>query len=148
AQYALTNARIITMNKQDEIIERGTILVKNNRIEAVGKKLKIPEDYKVFDLEGKTIMPGLIDVHAHYHHFPYEFQVQQNYKYVGKLAYGITTIYDPSVNVLDYRERAQMVEIGQLLGPRVFASGNIILEKPGAHEYDYKIIDGIEDAKR
>src|SRR5699024_9533701 len=83
AQYALTNARIITMNKQDEIIERGTILVKNNRIEAVGKKLKIPEDYKVFDLEGKTIMPGLIDVHAHYHHFPYEFQVQQNYKYVG-----------------------------------------------------------------
>src|SRR5699024_1668727 len=63
-QYALTNARIITMNKQNEIIEKGTILIKDNRIEAVGEveKVLIPENYKVFDLEGKTIMPGLIDV--------------------------------------------------------------------------------------
>src|SRR5690606_34385725 len=86
-RYALTNAQIITMNKQDEIIEKGTILIHNNRIEAVGKisELIIPENYKIFDLDGKTIIPGLIDVHAHYHHFPYEFQVQQNYSYVGNL---------------------------------------------------------------
>lgn len=149
-QYALTNARIITMNKQDEIIEKGTILVKDNRIEAVGEveNIGIPENYKVFDLKGKTIMPGMIDVHAHYHHFPYEFQVQQNYKYVGNLAYGVTTIYDPSVNVLDYREQAQMVEVGKLLGLRVFASGNIIVESPGKFEYDYKKLDDLEDAKR
>jgi len=146
AQYALTNVRIITMNKKDEIIERGTILVKNNRIETVGEKVKIPEDYKVFDLEGKTIIPGFIDVHAHYHHFPYEFQVQQNYKYVGNLAYGVTTIYDPSVNVLDYRERAQMVETGLIVGPRVFASGNIILH--GQREYDYSAINKKKDVDR
>src|SRR5699024_1132014 len=78
-QYALTNARVITMNKEEEIIEKGTILVKDNRIEAVGEveKIVIPENYNVFDLKGKTIMPGLIDVHAHYHHGPYEFVNQQ-----------------------------------------------------------------------
>src|SRR5699024_8573446 len=136
-QYALTNARIITMNKQDEVIEKGTILVKDNRIEAVGKKMRIPENYKVFDLEGKTIMPGLIDVHAHYHVlFPFEILAQENYAYKGNLAYGVTTIYDPSVNVLDYREQAQMIEVGDLLGPKVFASGNIIMD--GTRQYDYK----------
>lgn len=149
-KYALTNAKIITINENDEIIKEGNILINNNRIEAVGTKaqVEIPKNYKVFDLAGKTIIPGLIDVHAHYHHAPYEFQWQQNYKYVGNLAYGITTIYDPSVNVLDYRERAQMVETGQLLGPRVFASGNIINGFPGTHEYDYKVIESLVDAKR
>jgi|SRR5690625_2660715 len=147
-QYALTNAQIITMNKQDDIIEKGTILVKDNRIEEVGKveEIVIPENYKVINLEGKTIMPGLIDVHAHYHLFPYEILSQENYAYKGNLAYGVTTIYDPSVNVLDYREQAQMVEAGQLLGPRVFASGNIIMN--GTNQYDFKKINSINDAIR
>lgn len=149
-QYALTNARVITMNKQDEIIEKGTILINDNRIEAVGgiDDIVIPKNYKIFDLEGKTIIPGLIDVHAHYHHFPYEFHVQQNYYYVGNLAYGITTIYDPSVNALDYREQAQRVEIGELLGPRVFASGNIIYGSPGRTSYGYNQINNYHDAER
>lgn len=148
AEYALMNARIITMNKEDKIIEKGTILIKNNRIEDVGDLMDIviPEEYKVFDLEGKTIMPGLIDVHAHYHHFPYEFQVQQNYKYKGNLAYGVTSIYDPSVNVLDYREQVQRVEIGELLGPRVFASGNIIDDY--IIDYDYRYIKNKVDTDR
>ena len=149
-QYALTNARIITMNKQDEIIEKGTILIKDNRIRTIGQmeKIVIPESYKVFDLEGKTIIPGLIDVHAHYHYFFYEFQLQQNYNYIGNLAYGITTIYDPSVNVLDYREQAQMVETGQNIGPRIFASGNIIFGSPGRERYDYNKINNYQDAAR
>src|SRR5690625_7139013 len=103
------------MNKKDEIIERGTILVKNNRIETVGEKVKIPEDYKVFDLEGKTIIPGFIDVHAHYHHFPYEFQVQQNFKYVGILSYCVTTIYYPSDNVLYYLNCLRIIDIGLII---------------------------------
>lgn len=147
-KYALINARIITMNKKDEIIEKGTILVKDNRIEAVGKVMEIiiPKNYKVFDLEGKTIMPGLIDVHAHYHLGPYEFTNQQEYKYIGNLAFGVTTIYDPSVNVLDYKEKSQLIEIGHLLGPRVFASGNIIMNNP--INYDYKKLDDLQDAER
>src|SRR5699024_1190525 len=74
-QYALTNARIITMNKQGEVIEKGTILVKDNRIEAVGEiaDIVIPKGYKTFNLKEKTIIPGLIDVHAHYHYNSYEF---------------------------------------------------------------------------
>src|SRR5699024_1676640 len=67
-QYALTNARIITMNRQDKIIEKGIVLVNDNRIEFVGNvdKVSIPKHYKIFDLKGKTIMPGFIDTHTHY----------------------------------------------------------------------------------
>ncbi|MCK0114939.1 amidohydrolase family protein [Gelidibacter sp. F63206] len=148
-QYALTNARIITMNQKDEIVENGTILIQNNRIQSIGSNnISIPENYKIFDLEGKTIMPGLIDVHAHYHHSPHEFINQQENNYIGNLAFGVTAIYDPSVNILDYKERAQMIEVGDLAGPRIFASGNIILEKPGPHEYDYKNITNKNDAIR
>lgn len=149
-QYALTNARIITINKDDDIVEQGTILIKDNRIVTVGpvKEVKIPNIYKTFDLRGKTVIPGLIDVHAHYHHGPYEFTNQQEYQYIGNLAFGVTTIYDPSVNVLDYREQAQMVETGILLGPRIFASGNIILGTSGPHEYAYKKINNLVDASR
>lgn len=149
-QYALTNARIITMNKQGEVIEKGTILVKDNRIEAVGEiaDIVIPKGYKTFNLKEKTIIPGLIDVHAHYHYNSYEFNNLQEYQYLGNLAYGVTTIYDPSVNELDYRERAQLVEIGKLLGPRVFASGNTIIEETGKLGYNYTTLEDFKDAFR
>lgn len=147
-QYALTNTQIITMNEEDEIIKKGTILIKNNRIVAVGSKdqIEIPKSYKVFDLKGKTILPGLIDVHAHYIAYPSEIQFKNNYILLSNLAYGVTTIYDPSVNTLDYRDQSQMVETGQILGPRVFSSGNIIMEKP--NEYDFKKISNLNDAER
>ncbi|HEY0900364.1 MAG TPA: amidohydrolase, partial [Sphingobacteriaceae bacterium] len=62
-KIAFTGARIITM-KGDQVIENGTIIVDKNRITAVGKssEVNIPADAKVVNADGKTIMPGLIDV--------------------------------------------------------------------------------------
>lgn len=147
-QYALTNTRIITINKQDEIIEKGTILIRNNRIEAVGKveEIIIPKDYKVFDLEGKTIMPGLVDVHSHLHLTPYEIINQRDVEYSGSIAYGVTTIYDPNANTLDYKEQAQLIEIGKIIGPRVFSSGKIIYQHPT--NTSYYTLSTQEDANR
>jgi hypothetical protein len=61
---ALTGARIITM-RGDEVIEKGNIIVEGNRIAAVGASARVPAGAKVIDVTGKTIIPGLIDVHAH-----------------------------------------------------------------------------------
>ena len=66
----LQGARIVTMRDADdtrEIIEDGVVVVNGNRIEAVGKagEVAIPQDdVVVLDLSGKTIIPGLVDVHA------------------------------------------------------------------------------------
>ncbi len=49
------------------VIARGTVLIENGKIVAVGPvdQIRIPRDTKVVDLEGKVILPGLVDTHSH-----------------------------------------------------------------------------------
>ncbi|UII26851.1 hypothetical protein LVD15_26760 [Fulvivirga maritima] len=68
---AFTGATIITM-EDDQVIENGTIVINGNKIEAIGDaSVAIPAGAKVYDVQGKTIMPGFVDVHAHVSAFGY-----------------------------------------------------------------------------
>jgi imidazolonepropionase-like amidohydrolase len=58
--WALTNARIETVTKG--VIERGTIVVRDGLIVAVGTDVTPPGDARVLDLGGRTVYPGLIDL--------------------------------------------------------------------------------------
>jgi Amidohydrolase family len=58
--WALTNARIETVTKGR--IERGTIVIRNGIIEAVGPNVTPPGDARVVDLAGRTVYPGFIDL--------------------------------------------------------------------------------------
>src|SRR5437868_14103664 len=63
-----TNATVITMNPTRDIITNGAIAVEGNRIVAVGKSAALQLQYageEVIDVEGKLIIPGLIDTHVH-----------------------------------------------------------------------------------
>src|SRR5205823_1428904 len=62
----LRGARVVTM-KGNEVIENGDVVVKNNRIVAVGRRgqVQIPSGAHVVDVSGKTIIPGFVDTHAH-----------------------------------------------------------------------------------
>ncbi len=57
--YAITNARIVTVS--GNTIEKGTVVVRNGLIEAVGADAKTPADAQVFDGTGLTVYPGFID---------------------------------------------------------------------------------------
>ena len=57
--YAVTNARIVTVS--GATIERGTVVVRDGLIEAVGANAKIPADAQVYDVNGSTVYPGFID---------------------------------------------------------------------------------------
>lgn len=46
-------------------IENGTVVIKNGKITAIGKDVKIPAGAKVIDVTGKYVMPGVIDSHSH-----------------------------------------------------------------------------------
>ncbi|AQQ54599.1 amidohydrolase [Planococcus lenghuensis] len=48
-----------------EVIDNGTVLIKNGKIEKCGTDIQIPDVYAVIDAAGKTVTPGLIDVHTH-----------------------------------------------------------------------------------
>lgn len=58
--WALTNARIETVSRG--VIERGTIVIRDGLIEAVGADVRPPADARIVDLAGKRIFPGLIDL--------------------------------------------------------------------------------------
>lgn len=60
--HAFTNATIVTA--PGEVIENGTLLIRNGVIENVGSNVSVPQEARVWDLEGKTIYPGFIDAHA------------------------------------------------------------------------------------
>tara|TARA_R110000868_G_scaffold1211_1_gene9247 strand:+ start:10368 stop:13667 length:3300 start_codon:yes stop_codon:yes gene_type:complete len=129
----LQNARIITMNG-DEVIERGDILVENNRITAVGRTgtLDVPTGAEVVDLSGKTITPGFVDTHAHLR-VTRGIHKTQPWSYAANLAYGVTTTRDPQTGTTDVLTYSDMVTAGMTLGPRVYSTG------PGVGFWGYKL---------
>ncbi len=142
---AITNAGIITVNEDDEVIEDGTVVVRENQIEAVGEtgEVDIPDNAYVKDAGGKTIMPGLVDAHAHIGNFRYGLSPNQQWEYFANLAYGVTTAHDPSSNTEMIFSQSEMVRAGNMVGPRVFSTGRILYGAEG----DFRaIINDLDDA--
>ena len=140
---AFINARIITM-KGAEVIERGTVLVRGAKIIAVGEKVDVPIDARVIDVAGKTIMPGIVDAHAHANHFHNGPSAQANWTYYANLAFGITTMHDPSANTQEVFSQSELVKAGRNVGPRVFSTGTILYGADG----DFKAeINSLDDAR-
>jgi imidazolonepropionase-like amidohydrolase/Tol biopolymer transport system component len=143
-KIAFTNVRIITM-KGDEVIDKGTIIIDHNKIDAIGKvgEVQIPADAKVYDIAGKTIMPGIVDVHAHLHPSPDGISPQQDWNYFANLSYGVTTSHDPSTNTEMVFSQSEMLKAGHMVGPRVYSTGTILYGADG----DFKaVINSLDDA--
>lgn len=144
-RIAFTNARIITM-EGNEVIENGTIIINQNKIEAIDRsgEVIIPTNTKVIDASGKTIMPGMVDAHAHVGGFRYGLTVQQNWQFYANLAYGVTTAHDPSANTETIFTLSEMIKAGNLVGPRLYSTGYILYGADG----DFKaVINSLDDAR-
>ena len=144
---AFTGGRVVTMaDKSGGIIDNGVVLVENDRIKAVGRagELSIPAGAKIVDAAGKTIIPGLVDAHAHGPYGVDEMTPQQNWVNMLNLAMGITTRHDPSSSAATAFPAVEMQRAGLILGPRSFSTGEIVY---GAKAADvYAQIDSFDDA--
>ena len=139
------NARIITM-EGDEVIEGGLLAVKENIIDYVGKPggYRMPEGATIIDCKGKTIMPGLIDVHGHLGNFRHGISPQKQWEYHANLAYGVTTAHDPSSNSEMIFSQAEMIKAGVMTGPRLYSTGTILYGADG----DFKaVVNSLDDAR-
>ena len=144
-ELVLEGARIITM-RGDEVINNGVIVIDRNRIRAIGRsgEVEIPPAAKRIDLRGKTIMPGMVDVHAHMNHWSGMLSARQNWSYVANVAYGVTTIHDPSASTEMVFSQGEMVRAGYMMGPRIFSTGTILYGAEG----DFKaVINSLDDAR-
>ena len=144
---AFTGARVVTMNG-DQVMASADVVVTGNRITAVGPsgQVVIPADARRFDASGTTILPGLIDSHAHLHYSAFETFPETKWEYAANLAYGVTTVYDPSAPTLDVFAQAELVEAGLMLGPRVLSSGMVLYG--GQQMAFYAEVESQEDARR
>ena len=57
--FAITNARIVTVS--GEVIEKGSVLIRDGKIAAVGASIQIPRDAENIKGDGMTVFPGMID---------------------------------------------------------------------------------------
>jgi Tol biopolymer transport system component/imidazolonepropionase-like amidohydrolase len=144
-RIAFKNARIITMDG-NEVIEDGTIIIHKNKIEKIGKTsdITIPADAKVYKMLGKTIMPGMVDVHAHVGAFRNGLSTQKHWQFYANLAFGVTTSHDPSVHTAAAFTLEELQKSGQLVGPRMFSTGFILYGAEG----DFKaVVNNLDDAR-
>ncbi len=140
----LVGAKILPMNDMT-IIPDGVVHIKGNRIAEVGArdKVSIPANARVIEIAGKTLMPGMIDIHAHPWSSDEGMYAQRNWSYLANLAFGVTTMHDPSNNSQMIFGPAELENQGTILAPRIFSTGTILY---GAEGNFKTVINKYEDA--
>jgi len=148
---ALEGGRVVTMagaagsEVEDNVIEDGVVIVEGNRITAVGRRgeVAVPASARRIDVSGKTLIPGIVDVHWHGAQGTDQIVPQQNWVDLASLAFGVTTLHDPSNDTSEVFTAAEMARAGMLLAPRIFSTGTILYGAYG----DFKaVIDSYDDA--
>ena len=119
---ALTGARIITLDNR-RVVENGTVVVRGSRITCAGECSTSGVD-RTIDVRGSTIIPGLIDMHAHHHREHRGFRPSHDFEVGVYLAFGITTNLDNSMWSQNIFPTAELIEAGVTPGPRTFSTGD------------------------
>lgn len=142
---AIVGARVIPM-VGDTVMESATIVIEGDRIVAIGTAadVVVPKGAWVLSAEGKTIIPGLVDVHAHSSQGQKGIIPEQNWQNYGTLAFGVTTVHDPSNDTETFFAASEMAKVGTIVAPRLFSTGTLLY---GA-DTEYKSeVDSLEDAR-
>ncbi|MBL8761535.1 MAG: PD40 domain-containing protein [Phycisphaerae bacterium] len=150
---AIKNVKILTMDnpagafdasaRGSKVIERGVIVVEGNRIKSVGneKDVAIPAGASVIDGKGGVVTPGFIDVHAHGAQGENGITPQNNWSAQANLAFGVTTIHDPSNGTESVFSASEMARAGLITTPRIFSTGTILYGATGAYKAEIETLD-------
>lgn len=142
---AIVGARLIPID--GAVIEDGTLVWTGDRIVAIGPtdEVTVPAGAHVIDGAGKTVIPGLIDAHAHGPHGADGLVPEQNWAMQSALSFGVTTVHDPSHRTDTVFTASELQKHGDLLAPRIFSTGTILY---GAKAPGYYVqIEGLQDAE-
>ena len=127
--YAMTGATIVDGTGRAAIAD-GVIVVRDGRIADVGPRtaVTVPPGVPTVDVDGKTIVPGLWDMHTHV------TQIEWAPAY---LAAGVTTVRDMGNEFEFVVPLRDAIASGRALGPRILAAGLIDGGGPNAFGVEY-----------
>ena len=140
-RIVLDNVRVID-GTGAEPIERGRIIIENARIGNVGpvEKVQAPEGAETVDLNGQTVIPGLIDLHFHIENDP-KLALRQ-------LSHGVTSFRDPGQWEEKFAALRKMIQADDLPGPRIFTAGPHIDGERPAYPADAVVARDADEARR
>jgi imidazolonepropionase-like amidohydrolase len=129
-------------SERGSMLPRRTVVIRGDRIIAVGPadSVTVPAGATIIDAAGKTVMPGLWDMHSHL------FLTSQTSRAVSDLASGITTIRDLASDLdvaISFRERSAA---GSLAAPRAILAG--FIEGPGRWAGPTEVLVSTEEQAR
>ena len=152
--------------------ENVTVLIRGNRISAVGKSVPIPVDAKVIDLRQATVMPGLVDCHTHMFLEGIDYDqllLKKSLQYRAiwatvsarkTLLAGFTTIRDLETEGAWYGDVAlrDAINDGLVIGPRMQCATRALSITGGYSPYGYspdvtipkgaQIADGVDGVRK
>jgi imidazolonepropionase-like amidohydrolase len=147
AQLTAIKAGRLVDPQAGAVLSDQVILIRDNRVEAVGKGLPIPAEAKVIDLSQMTVLPGLIDCHTHLADGPTDdgdpfsqlkkTSAQVAFESVPNartfLSEGFTTVRDVGVyRALNDVAMRDAIARGYIEGPRMYVAGAYITITGGA----------------
>jgi imidazolonepropionase-like amidohydrolase len=123
-------------------IENGRIVIESGRIARVGRaaEITVPAGAETVDLSGRTVIPGLIDLHFHIENDP-KLALRQ-------LSHGITAFRDPGQWDEKFHALRRMISEDKLPGPRIFTTGPHIDGENPAYPADSVVARDAEEARR
>lgn len=113
---AITNVSVFDAEKGMMLPKPMTVLVRDGKIQAVTDRDKVPDKYRVIDGTGKTLLPGLWDMHGHY---------SGGEEGLLHLACGVTSLRDMGNDDKLLTVRKQ-IDQGELIGPRIAVMSGFI----------------------
>jgi imidazolonepropionase-like amidohydrolase len=118
------------------------VVVRADRVVAAGPAgdVAVPEGAERLDLAGRTVMPGLIDVHFHIENDP-KMALRQ-------LSHGVTAFRDPGQWEEKFEGLRKMIAADRLPGPRIFTAGPHIDGERPAYPADSVVARDPEEARR
>lgn len=150
---AFVDVNVVPMTKE-LVLKNQTVLVENGIIKTIGSKdsVQVPKDAVVVEAQGRYLMPGLTDMHVHL-----AFSKNDLLLYA---ANGVTSVrnmagytepgLNPLIQVDNHMELKEKIKAGELLGPDICSSGQVLESKKGPSfaKPIYYAVDTVEQAEK
>lgn len=127
----LRGARALTMATGDRVIDDADILITGDRIAAIGPRgtISVPAGAAIREIGGATVVPGFIDAHDHMGSIRRSVIGHEDWGLRARLAFGITTSFDPSTLGIDQLAYQDAIDAGLMVGPRLRSTGPALFSR-------------------